>query len=58
MFIALFIALVALIVIHTALWRGHKCEQDTANRLAGDTKRAVRHRAEDANDDREVKKNG
>lgn len=43
--IALFIALVVLIAIYTALWRAYK--RETANRLAGDTKRAGRHRAED-----------
>ena len=38
--IALFIALVVLVVVCTALWRGHKRGQDT-------TPYAGRHRAED-----------
>ena len=45
--IALFIALVVLIAIYTTIWRTYRRERDTANRLAGDTKRAGRHRAED-----------
>lgn len=39
--IALFIALVVLVAVYTT-WRTYKRE---ANRLAGDTKRAGRHRA-------------
>ena len=42
--IALFIALVVLIAIYTALWRAYK--RETA-RKAGEHLRAGRHRAED-----------
>lgn len=41
------IVLIATVVVYTVLWRSHKREQATANRVAGDTKRAGRHRAED-----------
>ena len=39
------VTLIATAYVYTAVWRGHKREQDTVNRLAGDTKRAGRHRA-------------
>lgn len=45
--IALFIALGVLIAVYTTIWRTYRRERATANRLAGDTKRAGRHRAED-----------
>lgn len=52
------VILIATVVVYTAVWRASKRERATADCLAWDTKRAGRHRAEDANDDREVKKNG
>lgn len=41
------IVLISTACVYTALWCGHKREQATTNRLAGYTKRAGRHRAED-----------
>lgn len=39
--------LIAAIVVYTAVWRAHKRERDTADRLAGRDKRAGRHRADE-----------
>lgn len=38
--------LIAAACVYAAVWFAHKRERDTANRMAGDTKRAGRHRAE------------
>lgn len=47
LFIALGVLLVILGVIYTTVWRTYRRERATAKRVAGDTKRAGRHRAED-----------
>lgn len=38
--------LIATACVYTAVWRAHKRERATADRLAGGDKRAGRHRAE------------
>ena len=39
------INLIAAVVVYTSLWGAYKRERDTANRVAGNPKRAGRHRA-------------